>query len=114
MQIIRTAKWSTRKKRKQSISLVQESVDNICKGKGNWRTAYKLSRHCAICGNPESVEYHHVKHRRKRRVTGLLQVMKQLNRKQIPCCRPCHDKIHKGLYDNLPLISLYDEELMII
>nr|YP_009364071.1 hypothetical protein [Pediastrum duplex]AQU64404.1 hypothetical protein [Pediastrum duplex] len=116
MQIIRNAKINTLKKikSKQSISLTQESVDNICNVKVNWRTAYKLSKHCAICGNTEGVEYHHVRHIRIGKVSGFLQVMKQLNRKQIPCCLPCHDKIHAGLYNSLPLSSLYDEELIII
>ena len=32
---------------------------------------------------------HHVKHIRKGEVKGFTQIMKQLNRKQIPVCRPC-------------------------
>lgn len=101
-------------RKKQPISLVMKTVDEICNVKINWRTAYKLSQHCAICGSEDKVEYHHVKHIRKGKVTGFLQIMNQQNRKQIPCCRPCHIKIHKGLYDNLPLDQLYDEELIIL
>jgi hypothetical protein len=51
---------------------------------------------CIICGNINNVELHHVKHIRKGEVKGFTQIMKQLNRKQIPVCRPCHMKIHSG------------------
>jgi len=46
---------------------------------------------------------HHVKHIRKGEVKGFTQIMKQLNRKQIPVCRPCHMKIHSGKYDGIAL-----------
>lgn len=69
------------------------AVNNICEVKINWRTKYKLSQHCAICGSQENVEHHHVKHIKVGKVTGFTQVLKQLNRKQIPCCRECHRKI---------------------
>jgi group II intron reverse transcriptase/maturase len=51
---------------------------------------------CIICGNINNVEMHHVKHIRKGEVKGFTQIMKQLNKKQIPVCRPCHMKIHSG------------------
>lgn len=116
LDIIRKVKLGViqKSKDKQSISAVMKSVDDICKVKINWRTAYKLSQHCTICGSKKNVEYHHVKHIRKGKVTGFLQVLKQFNRKQIPCCKICHNKIHKGLYDSLPLDQLYDEELIIL
>lgn len=102
------------RKQKESISLVQKAVDDICNVKVNWRTAYKLSKHCAICGNTENLEYHHIKHIKIAKATAFLAVMKALNRKQIPCCGGCHNKIHKGLYNDIKLSDLYDEELIII
>lgn len=106
----------TRKKQneKKSIATVWRAVDEICNVKVNWRTKYKLTKHCAICGSEDHVEYHHVKHVRKGRVTGFLQILKQLNRRQIPCCRYCHRKIHRGEYDGIALNDLYDEELIIL
>jgi retron-type reverse transcriptase len=95
-------------------NLIQKSVDDIANVKVNWRTAYKLSQHCCICGSENKIEYHHVKHIRKGKVTGFLQVLKQLNRKQIPTCLPCHKKIHNGTYDGLKLVDLFDAELMIL
>nr|AXC47308.1 hypothetical reverse transcriptase [Pediastrum duplex] len=116
LDIMNEAVSNMKKKRKEgtSISLVAKSVDDICNVKVNWRTAYKISKHCAICGYTEGIEYHHVKHIRIGKVSGFLQIMKTLNRKQIPCCEACHKKIHKGLYDRISLKDLYDEELIII
>lgn len=109
--IIRTRK---RQKEKHSISAIQKTIDEISNVKINWRTKYKLQNHCAICGSEENIEYHHVRHIRKGKVSGFLQIMNQLNRKQIPCCRNCHRKIHRGEYDDISLDELYDEQLIII
>lgn len=35
--------------------------------------------------------------------SGFTQLMSKLNRKQIPVCSACQDKIHKGSYDGLSL-----------
>lgn len=117
-EFIRTLVIKARIKQKnksyESISIINKSVDEICKVKINWRTAYKISNHCCICGCTDKIEYHHVKHIKIGKVTGFLQIMKQLNRKQIPCCNACHRKIHNGEYDGMSLNQIYDEELVII
>ena len=92
---------------KKLKSVINKSVDNLCALKVNWRTTYKLSNYCSICGNNENIEYHHVKHIKIGKVSGFLQIMKQLNRKQILCCRDCHRKIQKGEYDDISLKDLY-------
>jgi retron-type reverse transcriptase len=116
--IMREILYETRKKQKgrshDSISIIKCSVDEISNVKVNWRTKYKLSQHCAICGSEENVEYHHVKHIRVGKTTGFLQLMNQLNRKQIPCCKKCHINIHRGVYDGMKLSDLYDEELIVL
>lgn len=94
--------------------LINKSIDNITNIKVNWRTKYKLSKYCSICGSTDKIEYHHIKHVKIEKAEGFLQIMKQLNRKQIPCCKECHIKIHKGLYDNIALKDLYDEKLIIL
>lgn len=118
LDIIRKCLISTRTKQKNkpkdSIAIINKAVDEICNVKVNWRTLYKLTKYCAICGCTQQIEYHHVKHIRKGKVTGFLQLMNQLNRKQIPVCKECHKKIHKGLYDDLPLNQIYDEQLIIL
>jgi group II intron reverse transcriptase/maturase len=76
------------------------------------RTRSKLGFPCLICGETDKVEMHHVRHIRKmglRKPTGFQAVMRALNRKQIPVCKACHRKIHKGEYDGIALHDLaYD------
>lgn len=78
----------------------------------NLRSGYQMASHCCICGEPNSehspIEMHHVNHLRKGKVSGFSQLMKNLNRKTIPTCRPCHKKIHKGSYDGYKLRDLFD------
>jgi group II intron reverse transcriptase/maturase len=77
------------------------------------RTRSKLDNPCAICGETEDVEMHHVRHLRKmderKKKGGFIRVMIALNRKQIPLCPKCHDKVHRGEYDGINLTDLkYD------
>jgi group II intron reverse transcriptase/maturase len=81
-----------------------------------WQTALrsrsKMGFPCLICGCEENVQMHHVRHIRKmgaKPPTGFTAVMRALNRKQVPVCRPCHEKIHRGEYDGIRLQELaYD------
>ena len=61
---------------------------------------------CLICGEGDYVEMHHIKHIRKGETKGFTKVMQSLNRKQIPVCRDCHMKIHRGEYDGMSLSKL--------
>jgi group II intron reverse transcriptase/maturase len=76
------------------------------------RTRSKLGYPCLICGEDMEVEMHHVRHIRKMgkgKPTGFTAIMRALNRKQVPVCRPCHDKIHRGEYDGTSMQDLaYD------
>lgn len=90
------------------------TLDQVPAIKYNWRTKFKLNRHCAICGSTNKIEYHHVRHIKVGKVEGFLQVMNQLNRRQIPTCRKCHLNIHAGKYDGLKVSDLYDERLIIL
>jgi hypothetical protein len=52
---------------------------------------------------------HHVRHIRKvggKPVGGFAWLMRLQNRKQVPVCRECHRKIHRGEYDGLRLADL--------
>jgi group II intron reverse transcriptase/maturase len=68
---------------------------------------------CWICGTENDTEMHHVKHLRKEGVkpTGFLSLMSKLNRKQIPVCRSCHNKIHKGIYNGMAIRDLKRPEI---
>ncbi len=103
----------------RKIKKTQETIPNlerIITPKVSFRTKSKLGKYCCICGSTEKLQYHHVKHIKVGKVTGFLQVMKQLNRKQIPVCLLCHwfYRIHRRDYDNIALTDLYHEELIIL
>jgi len=77
------------------------------------RTRSKLGKPCCICGQTgetRQIEMHHVRHIRKlsdkREPTGFNRILRQLNRKQIPACKECHAKIHRGTYDGLKVSDL--------
>jgi len=87
------------------------SQDFLNNAKTYWRTKFKLTGRCCICGSNESVEMHHIKHVRKfsdKAKNGFEKIMSLLNRKQIPVCKYHHQLIHNGKYDDLSLTDLYD------
>lgn len=69
------------------------------------RTRSKLEENCCICGETEGIEMHHLRHVRKGKSTGFARVMSSLNRKQIPVCGQCHQRIHDGVYDSIKLAT---------
>jgi len=85
--------------------------------KSSWRTKFKLTKFCIICGTSENLESHHIKKirgLRKSKADPFIKVMAQLNRKQIIVCRGCHMNIHSGKYNNISLKLLYDRRIPII
>jgi len=79
----------------------------------NLRTGLKIYGYCVICGvdhtkkNP--IVMHYVKHIKKGKIKGFMEIMNSLNRKMIPVCEECHGKIHRGEYDQISLNDLHDE-----
>lgn len=74
----------------------------------NWRTKFKYSTICSICGKQGDLESHHI-----RKIGGLdnqnkMLIMQKLNRKQIIVCKECHNKIHAGTYNGIRLKDLSD------
>lgn len=71
------------------------------------RTARLIDAACSNCNSTSQVEMHHVRHIKKMnkptRDNFLLSIRAQINRKQIPLCKECHIKVHKGLYDGSSL-----------
>ena len=76
----------------------------------NWRihTQFALFQYCWTCGATDQIEMHHVRHLRKtnQRLKGFTQLMSKINRKQIPVCTLCHNKIHAGTYNGDALAKL--------
>lgn len=70
------------------------------------RSQHFWDQDCLLCGESEDIQMHHVKHIKKGKTEGFTQIMKQLNRKQIPVCTNCHTKIHSGKYDGIALNKL--------
>lgn len=79
----------------------------------NARTGLKIRGYCIICGVehlPENpIEMHHIHALKKSKLKGFIEVHRALNRKMIPVCHKCHQKIHKGEYNNIALNDLYDK-----
>ena len=66
---------------------------------------------CIICDEEDFVEMHHVKHIKKNEAKEFTKVMQSLNRKQIPVCRDCKMKTHRGSYDGISINKLLDKKL---
>jgi group II intron reverse transcriptase/maturase len=103
----RNTDWTTNRdafKDSPEIDLVRMNV--------KLRTRSKLGLPCVVCGNPNKVQMHHVRHIRKMdggAPKGFTRVMAALNRKQVPVCKACHERVHRGEYDGISLKELaYD------
>jgi group II intron reverse transcriptase/maturase len=103
----RNSDWTVNRdafKNSPEVDLVRMSV--------RLRTRSKLGLPCVVCGNPDKVQMHHVRHIRKMdgvAPKGFTRVMAMLGRKQIPVCKACHEGIHRGDHDGLSLKDLaYD------
>ena len=73
------------------------------------RTRSKLGMPSCICKSAQQVEMHHVRHIRKtgaKKPVGINAILQLMNRKQIPVCTTCHQKIHRGEYDGMRLSDL--------
>lgn len=76
--------------------------------------AYRLTRThlrspCAVCGESDGIEMHHVRALRKGNTSitkGFNRILSAINRKQIPLCGTCHDAVHAGKYDGISLSDL--------
>ncbi len=84
------------------------------------RTQSSFNMPCAICGNVDEIEMHHINHIRKTPYKALpqfqfKQILQLRNRKQIPVCKSCHRSvIHPGKYSGQRLTELiqFDDRLI--
>lgn len=99
--------YVTAKKKNKKKNEGEGITDPFAITKWNIRThsAYLLDQPCKICNSTENVEMHHVKHIKtiNIKLDDFTKSMAKLNRKQIPVCIKCHDKIHSGTYDGTAL-----------
>ncbi len=94
-----------------------ESIDFDPFQKINYRTQFKRTNCCAICSTEGNLHNYHIKLLKHRgglykTYKGFDKVIASLGRKQITVCSYCHEKIHKGLYDQLALDPIYDLRLV--
>lgn len=93
----------------QKILKPTVSSDFLVAHKIYWRTSFKLTTCCAVCGSTEKIQNHHIRHLANRnKAKGFKAIMAQLQRRQIPLCKNCHNLVHSGKYDGISLSDLYD------
>jgi group II intron reverse transcriptase/maturase len=96
------------KKQRNGFQIGQATVDQL-RWSMKLRSRSKLGMPCCICNSSEQVEMHHVRHVRKtggKKPVGINAILQLMNRKQIPVCTKCHQKIHRGDYDGIRLSDL--------
>jgi group II intron reverse transcriptase/maturase len=96
------------KKQRNGFQIGPATVD-LLQWSISMRSRSKLGMPCCICNNSEQVEMHHVRHIRKtggKKPVGVNAILRLMNRKQIPVCSTCHQKIHHGDYDGMSLSDL--------
>lgn len=56
---------------------------------------------CIVCGSPDEIEVHHIRALKdiSKKRDWLSMTMSKFALKQVPVCKSCHIKIHKGIYD---------------
>ena len=97
------------KKDRNTFSIRDNDSEPIVSYQNNRSNSFLHSNACCICGKRGDTEMHHLRHIRKlnQKLTGFDRLMSILNRKQIPTCRECHKKIHKGEYNGKTLKDFY-------
>ena len=68
----------------------------------DWKvsTINSLDHPCANCGSEIKIEMHHIKHIKTLNVKLNVfdKMVAEVNRKQVPFCRKCHNEVHRGKY----------------
>lgn len=86
----------------------------LAHAKGFWRTQFKFTGRCVICGSKDNIQMHHAKKIHgysKVAKDGFTAIMAKLNRKQVPVCKFHHDLIHAGKYDGISISDLHDARI---
>ena len=102
----------------------EPEIDPLARKDWKVSTRTSLGQCCANCASTVNVEMHHLKHLKtmntkldsctplpplppptvgERGQGGGGKMMASINRKQVPLCKPCHIKVHKGDYLGMSL-----------
>lgn len=98
---------------RESIRNITPHIKDPLEITTNWRTRMKLLTYCVICSSTEKIEMHHIKRLRgptgENVTKGFNKIMGAINRKQIPVCQKCHNKIHNGTYNDKSLNEIFTD-----
>lgn len=102
---IKTLSFPTSLKKGPLNTFKVTDFDPLATVKWKIRTVSPLDRDCIICGakNRDGIEMHHIRKLDNANPRSIKEQMRAMNRKQIPVCKNCHDRIHKGEYDGIAL-----------
>lgn len=74
--------------------LIQQLSARISRGRTD------LEAKCYLCESIDNIEIHHTRKLKSGKSKDfLMHIQQRMNRKQIPLCRSCHNKVHRGAYD---------------
>jgi group II intron reverse transcriptase/maturase len=99
----RTLKFPKSLKKSNVNSFKNVEFDPLESTKWKIRTISSLDKDCIICGAKDKIEMYHLRSLKNSEPRSYIEQMRAMNRKQIPVCKNCHDKIHKGEYDGIAL-----------
>jgi retron-type reverse transcriptase len=111
--MMKVSKLRERYRKKFSEIFNPNPIDFNLLKKVNWRTKFKLTTACTVCGSTTKLQNHHIRHMKGMKYTGFDKTIASLNRKQITVCENCHNSIHNGEYNKMSLSDIYDTQLAI-
>lgn len=97
---------------KRSDKVIPRLDDNLSFENYFESLVYKHKRHvgnltgpCIVCDSYDNIEVHHIRALKNisKKKDWLSMTMAKFTRKQVPVCKSCHIKIHKGIYDGKKL-----------
>jgi hypothetical protein len=96
--------------------LLTPPIDFMSLHKVNFRTKFKLTTACTVCGATEDLQNHHIKpikhgHGKFTGYKGFDKLVASLGRKQVTVCSVGHKAIHSGTYSGMSLEDLHDVRL---
>lgn len=67
-----------------------------------------IGEQCVNCGTSKNIEMHHLKHIKtfNTKLNTFDKMLAKINRKQVPLCKECHVRVHKGEHQGFSLRHL--------
>lgn len=110
----KTVSFSLFKSHKRTGRFVINPPDPLDTVYYSLRSRSPLERKCTICESTELIQMHPIRHLNKDIKGNMVDVMRAMNRKQVVVCKPCHESIHRGLYDGINLKIFLERKQLLI